>query len=200
MSPRPEVMMKRPAARKQTLEVQHIRVVPRDGPICLSHGIGFWESLYQIMVHGVPCLSRIKYGEVFLSPWTNLVTIDWQLYSIGYCSMMPKSVILTVATWIVDEEPPHLAGLKKMTSNTQTRNFHQVDGCVIAWASLVDVDIGVICLMHFGGSTDPRFSTDALAPDGRLWQKKMWRWEPGNQDGRGCSSCYRLRDNKQRDS
>jgi hypothetical protein len=29
--------------------------------------------------------------------------------------MMPKSVILTVATWIVDEEPPHLAvaGFKK---------------------------------------------------------------------------------------
>ena len=45
---------------------------------------------------------------------------------------MPKSVILTVATWIVDEEPPRLAGFKKMTSNTQTRNFHQVDGCVIA--------------------------------------------------------------------
>ena len=63
--------MKRPAARKQTLEVQHIRVVPRDGPICLSHWDWFLGK--SISNHGPWCsmsyfFSRIKYGEVFLSP------------------------------------------------------------------------------------------------------------------------------------
>ena len=78
---RPEVMMKRPAARKQALEVMGVgwRKIPES---TRNHGF-----LFGFLLVFLPRVSTITFGCCML-----------------FLCLSPSTNLATVATWIVDEE------------------------------------------------------------------------------------------------